>query len=122
MTRVRTKGYVTVSFNIVLKDFKKLGYDVSPNTVTKLSDFPVQSFVPQPLDNAQQQNDSRTNAESDASEQRSVKYDMPKQVDDNGEQEFLSAPGPSGLDQSFASNAFPSDTKLETLHEGEELE
>ena len=47
MTRVRTQGYVTVSFNTVHKDFKRLGYDVSPSTVAKLSEFPVQSFVPQ---------------------------------------------------------------------------
>uniref|UniRef100_A0A914VM81 B9 domain-containing protein 1 n=1 Tax=Plectus sambesii TaxID=2011161 RepID=A0A914VM81_9BILA len=126
VTRVRTNGYVTVSFNIVLKDLKKLGYDVSPSSVTKLSEFPVQSFVPQAQeDNRSRQQPaigSRGNEESEGVEEPISKYGMPKQVDENGEQEYLSAPGPSGLDQSYTSNAFTSDTKLETLHEGEELE
>ncbi|XP_061455717.1 B9 domain-containing protein 1 [Rhineura floridana] len=30
VTRVRSQGFVTLSFNVVTKDMKKLGYDVSP--------------------------------------------------------------------------------------------
>ncbi|XP_044289752.1 B9 domain-containing protein 1 isoform X2 [Varanus komodoensis] len=30
VTRVRSQGFVTVSFNVVTKDMKKLGYDVLP--------------------------------------------------------------------------------------------
>ncbi|XP_032053462.1 B9 domain-containing protein 1 isoform X2 [Aythya fuligula] len=30
VTRVRSQGFVTISFNVVTKDIKKLGYDVSP--------------------------------------------------------------------------------------------
>ena len=31
MTRVRSQGYVTVTFNVVMKDMKKMGYDVVPS-------------------------------------------------------------------------------------------
>lgn len=31
VTRVRSQGFVTVSFNIMTKDMKKLGYDVGPS-------------------------------------------------------------------------------------------
>ncbi|XP_040431057.1 B9 domain-containing protein 1 isoform X1 [Cygnus olor] len=31
VTRVRSQGFVTISFNVVTKDMKKLGYDVSPS-------------------------------------------------------------------------------------------
>jgi len=31
VTRVRSQGYVTVTFNIITKDMKKLGYDCSPS-------------------------------------------------------------------------------------------
>ncbi|XP_033736910.1 B9 domain-containing protein 1-like [Pecten maximus] len=34
VTRVRSQGFVTVSFNIVSKDMKKLGYDVIPSEVS----------------------------------------------------------------------------------------
>ena len=34
VTRVRSQGYVTVTFNVVMKDMKKLGYDVTPSDVT----------------------------------------------------------------------------------------
>ena len=37
MTRVRTQGFVTVSFNIVMKDMKKLGYDILPSDVSTVS-------------------------------------------------------------------------------------
>ncbi|KAK3090667.1 hypothetical protein FSP39_013531 [Pinctada imbricata] len=30
VTRVRSQGFVTISFNVVMKDMKKLGYDVIP--------------------------------------------------------------------------------------------
>ncbi|XP_029432761.1 B9 domain-containing protein 1 isoform X2 [Rhinatrema bivittatum] len=30
VTRVRSQGFVTISFNVVTKDMKKLGYDTSP--------------------------------------------------------------------------------------------
>ncbi|XP_013388568.1 B9 domain-containing protein 1 [Lingula anatina] len=33
VTRVRSQGYVTVSFSVVMKDMKKLGYDVTPSDV-----------------------------------------------------------------------------------------
>jgi len=31
VTRVRSQGYVTVTFNVVTKDMKKLGYDCTPS-------------------------------------------------------------------------------------------
>ncbi|CAD5122539.1 DgyrCDS10955 [Dimorphilus gyrociliatus] len=37
VTRVRSQGYVTLSFNIVTKDMKKLGYDVCPSDVANPS-------------------------------------------------------------------------------------
>ena len=37
VTRVRTQGFVTVSFNIVMKDMKKLGYDILPSDVSTVS-------------------------------------------------------------------------------------
>ena len=37
MTRVRTQGFVTVSFNVVMKDMKKLGYDVLPSDVSTVN-------------------------------------------------------------------------------------
>ncbi|KAI8797637.1 B9 domain-containing protein 1 isoform X1 [Biomphalaria glabrata] len=33
VTRVRSQGFVTVSFNIIMKDMKKLGYDILPSDV-----------------------------------------------------------------------------------------
>ncbi|KAK7508005.1 hypothetical protein BaRGS_00000970, partial [Batillaria attramentaria] len=33
VTRVRSQGYVTISFNVVMKDMKKLGYDILPSDV-----------------------------------------------------------------------------------------
>ncbi|XP_005997529.1 B9 domain-containing protein 1 isoform X2 [Latimeria chalumnae] len=33
VTRVRSQGYVTLSFNVVTKDMKKLGYDITPSDV-----------------------------------------------------------------------------------------
>ncbi|KAL8576688.1 B9 domain-containing protein 1 [Nucella lapillus] len=33
VTRVRSQGFVTVSFNVVMKDMKKLGYDIQPSDV-----------------------------------------------------------------------------------------
>ncbi|ELT89985.1 hypothetical protein CAPTEDRAFT_173681 [Capitella teleta] len=34
VTRVRSQGYVTVTLNVVMKDMKKLGYDVTPSDVS----------------------------------------------------------------------------------------
>jgi len=34
VTRVRSQGFITVSFNVVMKDMKKLGYDVIPSEVS----------------------------------------------------------------------------------------
>ncbi|KAK3532502.1 hypothetical protein QTP86_018525 [Hemibagrus guttatus] len=34
VTRVRSQGFVTIQFNIVTKDMKKLGYDVTPTEQT----------------------------------------------------------------------------------------
>jgi len=33
VTRVRSQGYVTVTFNVITKDMKKLGYDCTPSDV-----------------------------------------------------------------------------------------
>lgn len=41
MTRVRTQGYLTVRFNVVTKDMKRLGYDVSAREVRVPSEFPL---------------------------------------------------------------------------------
>lgn len=30
MTRVRSQGFVTLLFNVVTKDMRKLGYDIGP--------------------------------------------------------------------------------------------
>ncbi|XP_020633698.2 B9 domain-containing protein 1 [Pogona vitticeps] len=37
VTRVRSQGFVTLSFNVVTKDMKKLGYDVSPGNTSNPS-------------------------------------------------------------------------------------
>nr|XP_016853375.1 PREDICTED: B9 domain-containing protein 1 isoform X2 [Anolis carolinensis] len=37
VTRVRSQGFVTLTFNIVTKDMKKLGYDVSPGIMSNPS-------------------------------------------------------------------------------------
>ena len=37
VTRVRSQGYVTLTFNVVMKDMKKLGYDVTPSDVANPS-------------------------------------------------------------------------------------
>jgi len=37
VTRVRTQGFVTVSFNVITKDMKKLGYDVTPSDVSTVN-------------------------------------------------------------------------------------
>ena len=34
VTRVRSQGYINMSFNVVMKDMKKLGYDVVPSDVS----------------------------------------------------------------------------------------
>lgn len=37
VTRVRSQGFVNLSFNVVTKDMKKLGYLVSPNESANIS-------------------------------------------------------------------------------------
>lgn len=37
VTRVRSQGFVTVSFNVIMKDMKKLGYDVLPSDVSTVN-------------------------------------------------------------------------------------
>ncbi|XP_025090453.1 B9 domain-containing protein 1-like [Pomacea canaliculata] len=34
VTRVRSQGFITISFNVVTKDLKKFGYDVQPSDIT----------------------------------------------------------------------------------------
>ena len=43
VTRVRSQGYVTVTFNVVMKDMKKMGYDVLPSDMSNplLPEAPV---------------------------------------------------------------------------------
>jgi len=33
VTRVRSQGFTWVTFNVVMKDMKKMGYDVQPSDV-----------------------------------------------------------------------------------------
>ena len=49
VTRVRSQGYVTVSFNVVLKDMKKLGYEVCPSEAAQFADssVPALDIVPE---------------------------------------------------------------------------
>ncbi|CAD5228328.1 unnamed protein product [Bursaphelenchus okinawaensis] len=44
ITRVSTQGLITVTFNVVLKDVKKYGYDVNPATISRISEFPLPHF------------------------------------------------------------------------------
>ncbi|KAK3579235.1 hypothetical protein CHS0354_033306 [Potamilus streckersoni] len=37
VTRVRSQGFVSVSFNVVMKDMKKLGYDVLPSDLSTVN-------------------------------------------------------------------------------------
>ncbi|XP_046352538.1 B9 domain-containing protein 1-like [Haliotis rufescens] len=37
VTRVRSQGFVTISMNVIMKDMKKLGYDVVPSDVSSPS-------------------------------------------------------------------------------------
>ncbi|XP_053936676.1 B9 domain-containing protein 1 isoform X1 [Cuculus canorus] len=41
VTRVRSQGFMTISFNVVTKDLKKLGYDVCPSNTHGPSLLPV---------------------------------------------------------------------------------
>ncbi len=47
VTRVRSQGFVNMSFNVVMKDMKKLGYDVLPSDVANPT-LPDTSNVPPP--------------------------------------------------------------------------
>ena len=40
VTRVRSQGFVTVSFNVLMKDMKKLGYDIKPSDLCTSFDVP----------------------------------------------------------------------------------
>lgn len=44
MTRVTTQGFIRISFNLVLKDLKKFGYDSCPPTLSRLSEYPLPNF------------------------------------------------------------------------------
>ncbi|KAI2581804.1 B9 domain containing 1 [Homo sapiens] len=45
VTRVRSQGFVTLLFNVVTKDMRKLGYDTGPSdTQGVLGPSPPQSF------------------------------------------------------------------------------
>ncbi|KAM4844649.1 B9 domain-containing protein 1 isoform 3-T4 [Thomomys bottae] len=44
VTRVRSQGFVTLFFNVVTKDMRKLGYDTGPQSVLGLS--PAQGLPP----------------------------------------------------------------------------
>ncbi|KAH3862636.1 B9 domain-containing protein 1-like [Dreissena polymorpha] len=37
VTRVRSQGFVNISFNVIMKDMKKLGYDVLPSDVSTVN-------------------------------------------------------------------------------------
>lgn len=43
-TKVRTQGFIYITLNTVLKDIKKLGYDVQSDTFAKYSHFPLPDF------------------------------------------------------------------------------
>ena len=45
VTRVSTQGIITATFNIVLKDLKKFGYDVIPQTLARASELPLPVFA-----------------------------------------------------------------------------
>lgn len=49
VTRVRSQGYVTVTFNVVMKDMKKMGYDTVPSDMANPS-MPVSSASNDDLD------------------------------------------------------------------------
>lgn len=44
VTRVSTQGIVTINFNTILKDLKKFGYDVIPQTLAQATAFPLPVF------------------------------------------------------------------------------
>ncbi|KAI6243734.1 hypothetical protein M3Y99_00036800 [Aphelenchoides fujianensis] len=44
VTRVTTQGFITVSFNVVLKDLKKFGYDTAASTIGRFFDAPLPNF------------------------------------------------------------------------------
>ncbi|KAI6226927.1 hypothetical protein M3Y95_00672900 [Aphelenchoides besseyi] len=44
VTRVQTQGFINVSFNVILKDFKKFGYDTSASTIGRYFDAPLPNF------------------------------------------------------------------------------
>lgn len=46
VTRVSTHGLVSVTFIIVIRDSKKLGYDVSRETTLRFSEFPISAMIP----------------------------------------------------------------------------
>ena len=44
VTRVKTQGFITVTFNVVLKDLKKHGFDMTPNTMNRHYDAPLPDY------------------------------------------------------------------------------
>uniref|UniRef100_A0A0M3IRX5 B9 domain-containing protein 1 n=1 Tax=Ascaris lumbricoides TaxID=6252 RepID=A0A0M3IRX5_ASCLU len=44
VTRVRSQGFINVTMNIVLKDLKKYGYDVTSSSLLRISEFPLPKF------------------------------------------------------------------------------
>uniref|UniRef100_A0A0N4ZYA2 B9 domain-containing protein 1 n=1 Tax=Parastrongyloides trichosuri TaxID=131310 RepID=A0A0N4ZYA2_PARTI len=45
MIRVSTQGLINVKFNVIIKDLKKLGFDVVKETMTKLSEFVLPQHI-----------------------------------------------------------------------------
>ncbi|KAI1730364.1 ciliary basal body-associated, b9 protein [Ditylenchus destructor] len=44
VTRVSTQGLIKIQFTTVFKDLKKLGYDSHPQSITRISEFPIPNF------------------------------------------------------------------------------
>uniref|UniRef100_A0A1I8EDK0 B9 domain-containing protein 1 n=1 Tax=Wuchereria bancrofti TaxID=6293 RepID=A0A1I8EDK0_WUCBA len=45
VTKVRSQGIITVTMDIVLKDMKKYGYDVTPSSLYRISECPLPDFT-----------------------------------------------------------------------------
>lgn len=75
VTKVRTQGFVAISWNIVIKDLKKLGYDVNPRTLSVVSEFPLQL----PLITMKPSVNQRTDANGDRSDSNKEQKTNPTQ-------------------------------------------
>jgi len=58
---VRSQGFLTLSLNIVMKDFKRMGYDSNPHSLSVISEFPLKitdstSIQQQPLEQLSPEN------------------------------------------------------------------